>query len=331
MSVKRFLFYLQLIWLVVCSQAIAGPDLIFFEKFNNNANNWSISKNRNYYTAIKGGKFYVKHKGPSTNVFYVKSFALNTKRDFSLEAKFKFVSGEKKGNFGLAFGYVPKGKSGYFFHFKKSGHCSVNVLSRGKWKRPLIGGTAPKVMKSGNGENRVAVVFEKDKTHFLLNGVYIGSVPRIKLPGNRIGLSFQHNVVAEVDDIKVFNGTPDRMANAINAAKMYRDPGVAFHDMKVLPYEIKPGHLFGFSVDFSVIDSKRDGEKLPVSLTYLVRQGGKDLFKKSVDISVDANESFAFVKKGLISGKKPGEYQFIVGLTYQGLDYAIGQPFKIIP
>lgn len=330
MQFTRFAVYLGCLLAFVCPSLSFSADVVFNEQFNDNQNRWPIADSKNYYTGIRNGKYLVKHRDRSLDIFYGKTSFIPKQGDFAIEGVIKKNSGGGGNVFGITFGYDSRSKSGHFFHLSGSGKSGVHVLKNGKWQRPLVSGQLSKVMQTGNKTNRLAVVFQDNETHFLLNNIFIGSVPRIRLFGDRLGLSIKGDVVMEVESLVVFSGVPDVMGNKIMAAKFYQDPGIMFHDMKILPYEVKAGALFDFKVDFTVTDSKREGKQLPVVLSYSILEKGKNLFKKSVELSVDANESFSFLKQALIAATKKGKYTLYISINYNGLDYAISQEFTII-
>lgn len=336
MKMIRAIFVLTLFF---AANVRAGQPPVFFEKFNNNMNNWSIDDNSNYYSAIQDGKYFIRHKSKYIQLFTTDAFSLKGRDTFTIEAVITKKSGSDDAKYGLVFGFKGKGKKNkkidknvyaYVLRISDNGEGVLDSIRKGEWEKPIIGGKLENTVRP-NSANKFTVVHDGLLTHFFLNDIYLRGIPALKMNGDLIGVANEKNIVMEVDSLKVYDGIPKYWERLITQARlMQTDSGAVFHGMKILPYEVKAKKLFGFEVDFTVFDSSKQNEQVDVELSYAVVKGKKTLFEKTVQLKSEVNKSYTFLKKGLIAGKRKGNFQLRITVRYGDKETVITQPFEVI-
>ncbi len=181
----------------------SAPEVVFFDDFNNNKNNWTIADNRHESTRIDNGLYYLTANGRAYGE--TQEIKIDTRKDFEIETRIKIVSGnaDHKNYYSMLF-WGREAMHGYYFTFAKDGFASVEICD-GKNQSDCItkSGSLQKTILSP-GEFNVYLIRKTGKTYsFFINGSQFYEMPFTPFFGNLIGFGAGRNVTLAIDYLKV--------------------------------------------------------------------------------------------------------------------------------
>ncbi len=171
----------------------------FNEEFDRK-NGWSTGNDGEIRFFIENGKFVIDQPVQGLNWHYYSNHSIDSSRDFTLEAKFRFVSGDANNFYGLI--WARTDASNYlFFGVTPSGQIGFRKWT-GQWievaNKPSV------AVKKGNSENVLTVRRNGADYIFLVNGVEVAKAPFEPFTG-RLGFHVNHFMRVEVDWIRLSN------------------------------------------------------------------------------------------------------------------------------
>ncbi len=191
-------------WLIITAitNAQDREDLIFFDDFSDNRNNWGTGTATEYAESISNGNYYFEHfreeKGWST----WNAIEINEARDFQIEARIQKISGIQNNGYGISFGRSDSDNE-YIFMMSGNGHFKVNNYENGETKE-IIPWTKSKFINQGNGAfNKMAVVKRDGKLTFFINDSLLSEKPFQMFHGNKFGFTIFHNQKIAIDYLRL--------------------------------------------------------------------------------------------------------------------------------
>lgn len=189
------------------STAMAHTDslsnVVFFDDFNDNKNNWTIDDNKRGSSRLDGGLYYLKAAGHAYGE--AQEVHIDTRKDFEIEASIKILDGnsEHKYYYSMLF-WGRNAKDGYYFTFAKDGYASVEICS-GKNQRDCIvkSGSLQKTTLNPEGFNVYRIRKTGNTFSFFVNGTLFYSMPFAPFFGNLVGFGAGRKVSLAVDYLKV--------------------------------------------------------------------------------------------------------------------------------
>lgn len=181
----------------------SSPNIVYFEDFNNNKNNWTVADNKNVSSRIDSGIYYlaaVHHAyGEAQEV------KIDTRKDFEIETRIKIVSGkpEHKNYYSMLF-WGREAMNSYYFTFAKDGFASVELCD-GKNQSSCITkkGSLQKTLLNPD-EFNVYMIRKTGSTYsFFVNGTQYYTMPFAPFFGNLIGFGAGRKVSLAIDYLKV--------------------------------------------------------------------------------------------------------------------------------
>ena len=173
-----------------------APEVIFFDDFNNNKNNWTIADNKRARSRIESGFYYLTAKGHAYGA--TQEIKIDTHKDFEIETRIKIFRGnaDHKNYYSMLF-WGREAMNSYYFTFAKDGFASMEICD-GKNQSDCItkSGSLQKAILSP-GEFNVYLIRKKAKLNvfssteqaILRNGLSL----RLKLFGNFTWLPVMQN------------------------------------------------------------------------------------------------------------------------------------------
>lgn len=197
------ILFILLLSIVKAQTGQLTPDVIFFDDFNNNTNNWTIADNKRSRSGIDSGFYYLTAKGHAYGE--AQEIKIDSHKDFEIETRIKIISGnaEHKNYYSMLF-WGREAMNGYYFTFAKDGFASVEICD-GKNQRDCItkSGSLQKAIPVP-GEFNVYLIRKTGKTYsFFINGTLFYQMPFAPFFGNLIGFGAGRNVTLAVDYLKV--------------------------------------------------------------------------------------------------------------------------------
>lgn len=159
---------------------------ILFEGFNNKNNPWTEINSSDNYASIQNGDYIIERKISSGGYAPTISKYIDTKRDFSITAQIKKVSGVNNNGFGIVFGRKDTDNQNQFF-ISSDGSYIINKTVNGK-RTYTKNWTQSSYIKTGNGAyNYLKVQKVGSKYEFYINSNLVYTTYSTKFYGDRVG------------------------------------------------------------------------------------------------------------------------------------------------
>ncbi len=201
---KKLFFFL--FFSFIFSSVFSQSDIIYFEQFNQKSSLWTEYKANKNGAKILNGVYEIKStKNMALREFFAQIF-IDYKKDFSIEAKMRQISGKHNQGYGITWG--AKGwQNSFIFLITSSGYFSVGAYDNGryikirKWTKcpaikPIKNYNILKICKSGRN-----IIFS-------VNGKNVFSFYAYKFFGQLQGFAIQSNMLCQVDYLKIKNSLP---------------------------------------------------------------------------------------------------------------------------
>ena len=176
-----------------------SPAVIFFEDFNNNKNNWTITDNKNQISRIDSGFYYLTAVGHAFGEG--QEVKIDARKNFEIEARIKILSGnsDHKNYYSMLF-WGREAMNGYYFTFAKDGFASVELCS-GKNQNDCTTktGSLQKTKLDPGGFNVYMIRKTGNKYLFFVNGTQFYGMPFAPFFGNLIGFGAGRKVSLVID------------------------------------------------------------------------------------------------------------------------------------
>ena len=200
---------LIIILCILCSSLVkaqtdqSAPDVIFFDDFDNNTNNWTITDNKRSRSAMDSGFYYLTAKDHAYGE--AQEIKIDSRKDFEIETRIKIVSGNAlhKHYYSMVF-WGREAMNGYYLTFAKDGFASVETCD-GKDQKDCV--TKPGSLQNAipnPGEFNIYRIRKTGKRYsFFINNSLFYQMPFTPFFGNLIGFGAGRNVTLAVDYLKV--------------------------------------------------------------------------------------------------------------------------------
>jgi hypothetical protein len=180
-----------------------SSNIIFFDDFNNNKNNWTVANNKDESARIENGYYYLTANGHAYGE--AQEVKIDTQKDFEIEAKIKILSGESdhKNYYSMLF-WGREGMEGNYFTFAKDGFVSVEKCD-GKNQSDCItkSGSLQKSDLKPDEFNLYQLKRTGKVYSFFINGKQFYEMPFAPFFGDLIGFGAGRKVTLVIDYIKV--------------------------------------------------------------------------------------------------------------------------------
>lgn len=161
---------------------------------------WQASfKGEMDWRRLYGGKFILENTNKGHNRTFPKLGMHDYERDFSLEAKMTFISGDEGNFYGLMWGNVRN--EFYFFGVMASGNYAFRKSVNGNWTE-ILNARPSTAIRKGNAANTLTVKQKGEKMEFYINGTMVDTAPSDKYFGF-IGFHLNHYMKVEVDYLRM--------------------------------------------------------------------------------------------------------------------------------
>ena len=178
-------------------------NVIFFEDFNNNKNNWTIADNKNASSRIDSGFYYLTAVGHAYGEAH--EVKIDTHKDFEIETRIKILNGnsDHKNYYSMLF-WGREAMNAYYFTFAKDGFVSVEFCD-GKNQNDCItkNGSLQKTMLNPDEFNVYKIRKAGSTYSFFVNGTQFYKMPFAPFFGNLIGFGAGRKVSLAIDYLKI--------------------------------------------------------------------------------------------------------------------------------
>jgi hypothetical protein len=182
----------------------ASSNIIYFEDFTNNKNNWTVASNRNVNARMDSGFYYLTATGHAWGE--AQEVKINTRKNFEIETRIKIVSGnaEHKNYYSMIF-WGRDGMNSNYFTFAGDGFASVEFCTSKNQNDCITNSGSLKKSPLNSNDFNVYTVRKIGNTYtFFINGTQFHTMPFTPFYGNLIGFGAGRKVTLAIDYLKVF-------------------------------------------------------------------------------------------------------------------------------
>jgi hypothetical protein len=183
------------------------PDLerevVFFDQFDNNINNWWTGDNADAYGAINYGNYILEWRAKLPIWYSSMNVRWDISQDFEIETSIKQISGSNTNLFGLIYNKSDKGECGFIVNCKSE---SVVYQDKANESRIFLkdGGESIPGINVGSYEyNKLTIRKIKGEYSFYINENLLKSGIISDFNSNRIGFQIWYNSRIYVDYLKI--------------------------------------------------------------------------------------------------------------------------------
>ena len=181
----------------------SAANVIFFDDFNNNKNNWTITDNKHESARMNSGFYYLTATGRAYGE--TQEIKINPNKDFEIETRIKILRGEAdhKNYYSMIF-WGREAMNSYYFTFAKDGFASVEMCD-GKHQSDCTtkSGSLQKVILNPDEFNIYSIRKKGNMYSFYINGAQFYQMPFTPFFGNLIGIGAGRKVTLVIDYLKV--------------------------------------------------------------------------------------------------------------------------------
>jgi len=173
----------------------------FFDDFKDNRNQWHQFEEKEASGKIEKGKYLFTHHRTVGSWSLWNTIALDTQKDFTIEAKIQFLGGYDSHGYGLIWGARDL-ENKYFFLVTSKGFYTVRKMEGGKVKdiKPWTGNV---YIRQGNEENLLKITKLGKNMLFYANNELIFATDFQPFFGDEMGFTLARNMKIAVDYLKV--------------------------------------------------------------------------------------------------------------------------------
>jgi hypothetical protein len=189
--------------IIPAQQDTSSNGVIFFEGFDDNKNNWTVTDNKKVNARIDGGIYYLTAKGHAYGE--AQEVKIDTRKDFEVQVRIKILSGnpEHKNYYSTLF-WGREAMTSYYFTFASDGFASVESCT-GKNQRSCMTrkGSLQRTMLNPDDFNVYAIRKIGSTYFFFVNGTQFYAMRFTPFFGNLIGFGAGRKVSLAIDYLKV--------------------------------------------------------------------------------------------------------------------------------
>ncbi|WP_299463052.1 hypothetical protein [uncultured Microscilla sp.] len=173
----------------------------FFDDFDNNQHGWYEFDEKEATGKIEKGQLFFSHHRTTGSWSLWNTVKINETKNFSIEAKIRFLGGFTKHGYGIIWGANDL-ENKYFFIVTSLGFYTIRKVEAGKIKD--IKPWTPNVyINQGNSENTFTIKKAGNSMLFYINQELLFVSDNYPFLGDKIGFTLAHNMKIAVDYLKV--------------------------------------------------------------------------------------------------------------------------------
>ncbi len=181
--------------------------VLFSEEFNDNSRTWREGSSDSRYFKVENG-YYVIQSFQSGYYAAAKfneedQFNIDQSRDFQIECKMKFISGEDNNSNSLNWGQKKEDWSSYRFGFSGDGSFKIfsyDEAASNKWTNYQ---SWTETSKLTNDFNKMTIRKVADQYYFFINETLVTTMPFKPFYGQILSIQSNQNTTIRVDDVMI--------------------------------------------------------------------------------------------------------------------------------
>ncbi len=198
---KKIIITTTVILITITSLLSQKSDIIYYENFEDNSNNWETIKNGNELAEISDGIYTIKSSMQQSLRWYGMQNFIDYRKNFKIEVKLRQVDGNKTQGYGIVWG--SKGwENCYEFIITSSGYFNVGGYEDGKYFSTKAWTKSSKINSQGK-YNILTVEKEGINFNYYINNEQVYTTKFSRFYGQVHGFMLKQNVTAEIDYYKI--------------------------------------------------------------------------------------------------------------------------------
>ena len=186
---------------ILAQGRVETVELLWEDQFDGKNPHFTSSYNENVDFVVKDGLYAINHRPKGYYQTKYHPININQGKDFVIEVKFRFVSGDQQSDFGLVWGYKDLNNH-YDFVIRKDGYFRIAKKKNGIKLYPKNWGYAASVKPDGQW-NIIRVRKNGFKFEFSINNVVVYENSCWPFYGNNVGFRINGRCLTETDYILI--------------------------------------------------------------------------------------------------------------------------------
>lgn len=176
-------------------------DVILYDDFNSNSNNWSLTNDETANFYFNNGKYYLDHKRAEKGYITNTDKYFDSTKDFEIETKLEHISGDTNSPYGFFWG--KKGNSYFQILITATGYYKINRVVNNNIEE-IVKWVKTTAINAGSGkENILKVTREGDFYKLYINNEYVTRIDFEQFYGYEIGYGVYYKQKFAVDYLSV--------------------------------------------------------------------------------------------------------------------------------
>lgn len=181
----------------------AKNEMIMFDGFFSNRNNWPLDNSDKAFSEIKNGKLFFEYKSTSGGRVTTHYKFIDTNRDFYIKTRLEKINGTQYNGFGLVFARKDNNNQNMFF-INSSGSYVINKYVNGT-RSYIKNWTKSSAIKTGNGAyNELKVEKAGKALKYYINNTLVYTDYSWQWPGHNTGLIVYDKQKVAMDWISMY-------------------------------------------------------------------------------------------------------------------------------
>jgi len=201
MKLNKFIVFLVMIFIV--NKMFSQENILFYDEFSNNTNNWSIVNYGDFYTSIKKGQMIIGNNSSAGSWSQLKTFYLNPTNDFTLETSIIQTGGKIDMPSGIIFGSIDWNNL-YCFVISTNGFYKVFKIEDGKYS-DIKEWTASSTIYPKYYKNILTIENKENSVFFKINNEIVFMKKNLKFFGTKYGFFIDGRIKIKIDYLKIIH------------------------------------------------------------------------------------------------------------------------------
>jgi outer membrane protein OmpA-like peptidoglycan-associated protein len=197
----------------------SAQQILLFDDFLSNVNEWKLEDNDDVKTTISNGFYLISRKKETGGNYFKQTVKLDPQHDYSIETVMKQTDGTDNHGYGLVFG-LKDNKNFVSFIVSSNGNFRISEYINGEYK-DIVKWTKSPSIKPMNSPNFLIIKRTNGQLQFFINDELIDTRQAKHYYGNNVGFYINNRMSVEADYIKI-TGTEPVMKIIENAERGYQ-------------------------------------------------------------------------------------------------------------
>ena len=223
-------YYLVTILLFLQFNLFSQQEKKFVENFNDNQNNWQLSKNSNSNSKIKNGKLIVRNKNDNSQTALWQTFYIDPTKDFTITTSIGQYSGTTSQSYGIIWGAADW--NNYFCLLLSSSYYFKIYKVRNNKYKDIVNWKSTDAIYPKYFLNEIQIEKIGSEIKFYINNSIVHIMQFKALYGTQIAFIASNEITIKIDYLKI-----DYTENKLNLCKPISSFQKKSIDLKLDPFK----------------------------------------------------------------------------------------------